>query len=247
MLFLTAAGAFGSTPVHEALSMTQGQFRALAQGPVEDAAVDDIEGLLLAMGGDFGEGRRLTRKARDTFEEFGLGLNALFMARDQALVETYAGDGAAAERLLRPACDALRSTGETGVLSTMVAELAEALYGLGRYAEAEEATRESEQVAQPSDAASQGAWRGVRAKLLARRGEGDEALRLLREAIEWAGTRPEELGNAYANLAETWRLAGDSDRAGEEMERALAMYEQKGIVPMADRMRGRLEELRSNF
>jgi class 3 adenylate cyclase/tetratricopeptide (TPR) repeat protein len=243
MLFLTASATFGSTSVDEALLMTQGQFRALAQGPVEDAAVDDIEGLLRAMGSDFDEGRRLTRKARDTFEEFGLGLTALGMARDQALVETYAGNVAAAERLLRPACDALRLAGETGVLSTMVAELAEALYVLGRYAEAEEASRESERLAQPSDAASQGGWRGVRAKLLARRGEADEALSLVREAIEWAGTRPEELGNAYANLAEIWRLGGVADHAAEALHRALAMYEQKGIVPLAQRMRGRLEEL----
>jgi hypothetical protein len=68
----------------------------------------------------------------------------------------------------------------------------------------------------------------------------------VREAIEWAGTRPEELGNAYANLAEVWRLSGDSDRAAEALERAPAMYGQKGIVPMAERTRGQLEELRSS-
>jgi Tfp pilus assembly protein PilF len=89
-------------------------------------------------------------------------------------------------------------------------------------------------------------WRGVRAKLLARQGEGDVAIRLVRESIEWAGTRPEELGNAHANLAEIWRLGGDSDRAAEAFERAIAMYGQKGIVPMAERMRSRLKELRSS-
>ena len=222
MLFLTAAGALDATPVDEALLMTQQRFRPLSQGPVEEAAVDEIEGLLRAMGGDFDEGRRLTRKARATFGEFGLGLTAIGIARDEALVERYAGDIAAAERLLRSACDALRSAGETGVLSTIVAELAEALYGLGRYAEAEEASLESERLAQPTDAASQGMWRGVRAKLLARRGEGDEALRLARESIEWAGTRPEELGNAYASLAEIWRFGGDSDRAADALEREVS-------------------------
>ena len=64
-------------------------------------------------------------------------------------------------------------------------------------------------------------------------------------SIEWAGKRPEEVGNAYANLAEIWRLGGDLDRAAEALERAIAMYEQKGIVPMAERMRSQLEELRS--
>jgi class 3 adenylate cyclase/tetratricopeptide (TPR) repeat protein len=247
ILFLTAASALGSIPVDEALLITQRRFRALAKGPVEDAAVDDIEGLLLAMGGDFDEGRRLIRKARAVFYEVGLlRLTAVGTARDEALVERYAGDKAAAERLLRPACDELRSIGETGVLSTLVGELADALYDLGRYAEADEASRESERLAQPTDAATHALWRGVRAKLLARQGDDEQAHRLVRESIEWAGTRPEEVGNAYANLAEIWRLSGDSDRAAEALERALVLYEQKGIMPMAERMRGQLEELRSS-
>jgi class 3 adenylate cyclase/tetratricopeptide (TPR) repeat protein len=246
MLFLTASSALGSIPVDEALLMTQRQFRALAQGPVEEAAVDDIEGLLRGMGGDFDEGRRLIRRARATFSEFGLSrLTAVGTARDEALVERYAGDIAAVERLLRSACDELRSIGETGVLSTIVGELAEALYDLGRYAEADEAGRESERLAPPTDAATHVLWRGIRSKLLARQGEGDEAIRLVGESIEWAGARPEELGNAYANLAEVRRLGGDSDRAAEALERAIALYEQKGMMPMAERMRRRLAELRS--
>lgn len=243
ILFLTASVVVDTIPVDEALLMTR-RFRALAQGPVEEAAVDDIEGLLRAMRGEFDEGRRLIRKARATFSEFGLRLTDVATARDEALVEHYAGEAAAVERLLRSACDELRSVGETGYLSTDVGELADALHDLGRHAEAEEASRESERLAQPTDAAAHVQWRGVRAKLLARQG-GDEAVRLVRESIEWAGKRPEEVGNAYANLAEIWRLGGDLDRAAEALERAIAMYEQKGIVPMAERMRSQLEELRS--
>jgi tetratricopeptide (TPR) repeat protein len=166
-------------------------------------------------------------------------------ARDEALVERYAGDTAAVERILRSACDELRLVGDTSFLSTEVGELAEALYALGRYAEADQASRESERLAQSSDAATQVVWRGVRAKLLARRGGGEEALRLAREAIEWAGTSPEELGNAYSNLAAIERIAGHDDQAAEALEHALAMYEQKGMVPMAERIRAQLAELRA--
>ena len=172
-------------------------------------------------------------------------LTAVATARDEALVARYAGDTTAAERILRSACDELRTVGETGSLSTLVGELAEVLYALGRYAEAEAASRESKRLAQPTDAATQVVWRCVRAKLLARRGERDEALRLVREAIEWAGTRPEELGNAYSALAEIERTAGHDERAVDALERALAMYEQKGMVPMAERMRGQLADLRA--
>jgi len=246
LFFLTASVVFGSIPVDEALLMTQRRFRLLAQGPLEEAAVDNIEGLLRSMRGEFDDGRRLIRKARATFAEFGLRSTAVATARDEALVERYAGDTAAVCRILRSASDELRLVGDTRALSTLAGELADALYWLGRYAEAEEASRESERLTQPSDAYSQVVWRGVRAKLLARRGEGDEALRLVREAIGWAGTRPEELGNLYSDLAEIERIAGRSDRAAEALERSLAMYEQKGMVPMAERIRGQLAELRSS-
>jgi class 3 adenylate cyclase/tetratricopeptide (TPR) repeat protein len=246
LFFLTASVVFGTIPVDEALVMMQRRFRALAHGPIEEAAVDNIEGLLRSMRGEFDDGRRLIRKARATFAEFGLRFTAVATARDEALVERYAGDTAAVCRILRSACDELRSVGDTHTLSTLVGELADALYRLGRFAEAEAAIRESEGLASPSDAYTQVVWRGVRARLLARRGEDAEALRLIREAIEWSGTRPEELGNTYWSLAEIERIAGRVDRTAEAIERALAMYEQKGMVPMAERMRGQLAELRSS-
>ena len=246
VLFLATSVVDGTTPVDEALSMTQRRFRALAQGPIEEAAVENVEGLLRAMAGDFDHGRRLIRKARATFAEFGLTLTAVATARDEALVERYAGDTAAVERILRSACDDLRAVGDTAFLATEVGELAEALYELGRYPEADEASRESERLAQPSDAYTQVIWRRVRAKLLARVSENDKATRLAFEAIEWAGTRPEELGDAYRSLAEIERIAGRNARAVDALERALALYTQKGIVPMAERTRRQLARLRAH-
>jgi hypothetical protein len=42
------------------------------------------------------------------------------------------------------------------------------------------------------------------------------------------------------------RLAGHIDEAGEALERALAAYERKGLVPMAARTRAELETLRAS-
>jgi len=167
LFFLNASGALGPMTVDQALSATQQRFRALAQGPTEQAAVEHNEGLLRAMGGELEEGRRLIRKARATFAEFGVRLQAVATAGDEALVEHYAGDTAAVERVLRPACDELRAAGETGYLSTQIGKLAEALYELGRYDEAEEASRERERLTQQAEVVSQIVWRRVRAKLLA--------------------------------------------------------------------------------
>jgi class 3 adenylate cyclase/tetratricopeptide (TPR) repeat protein len=246
IFFLAAWGVVGPVPVDKALSATQGRFRALAQGPLEHAAVEHIEGLLRGMRGEFDEGLRLIRRCRGIFAEFGLKFMTVGTARDEALIGRYAGDPASAERALRPACDELRAMGETSSLSTLVAELADALYELGRYDEAEEASRESERLTQQADVASQIFWRRVRAKLLARRGERDEALRLAREAFEWAGTDSlEHLGDINRDIAEVERLTGHADRGVEALERGLAAYEQKGLMPMAERARRELDELRA--
>jgi tetratricopeptide (TPR) repeat protein len=88
----------------------------------------------------------------------------------------------------------------------------------------------------------------VRAKLLARRGERDSALQLVREALGWAESTEslEDIGDVYRDLAEVMRLAGHVDEAGEALERALGAYERKGLVPMAARTRAELETLRAS-
>jgi class 3 adenylate cyclase/tetratricopeptide (TPR) repeat protein len=224
LFFLCAFGVFGPLPVAQALSNSRTRFRALAQGPVEAAAVEHIEGLLRAMSGELHEGRRIIRRTRATFAEFGLRQRAVATARDEALVERYAGDAAAVERVLRPACDALRRSGDVGSLSIEIGELAEALYELGRYDEAEDASGEGERLASEADVASQVVWRRVRAKLLARRGKGDEARRLVHEAIGLTKTSGdlEQLGDSYRDLATVERLGGFSDEATKALEQALA-------------------------
>jgi tetratricopeptide (TPR) repeat protein len=239
LFFLCASRVFGPTPVAQGLSSLRTRLRLLAQGPIEEAVVEHLEGLLLAMNGELEEGRRLIRQARATFAEFGLTQRAVATARDEALVERYSGDPAAVERVLRPACDELRRTGDVGGLSMHVGELAEALYQLARYDEAEQANREAERTSLESDVASQVVWRRVRAKLLARRGERDEARRLVREAIALAEASHdlEQLGDAYRDLAAVEQQSGSANDASIALEQALAAYTQKSLVPMAHRTR----------
>ena len=247
LFFRCASGVLGPVPVDAALSESKRQLRRLAQGPVEEATVEHIEGLLLGMRGEFDEGLRIIRKTRATFAEFGLKLTAASTARDEALIARYAGDLATAERVLRSGCDELRAFGETGYLATEIGELAIVLYELGRYDEADQACRDCERLAASADVFPQAIWRRVRAKLLARAGERDEALRLAHEAIKWAGTRLEELGDAYRDLAEIEQLGGGTPGAEEALERALAAYERKGLLPGVERTRRQLAELRASL
>jgi tetratricopeptide (TPR) repeat protein len=244
VFFLCASGVLGTAPVEEALATSERRFRALAQGPLEEAAVEHMEGLLRGMRGEFDEGLRTIRKTRAIFADFGLKMTAVATGRDEALIARYAGDPAAAERVLRISCDQLRALGETGILSLELGELADALYGLGRLDEAMELNRECGHLAQAADESTQTVYNRVRAKLLARAGDSDEALRLAREAIELAGTRLEELADVYLDLAEVERLGGRALEAAAALERAVVAYEQKGIVPMAERARRELAEVR---
>src|SRR5439155_8142653 len=89
-----------------------------------------------------------------------------------------------AVELLRPGIERLQEIGETGFASTSRSMLAEALYELGDDAEAEESTSLARQLGAPDDYETQYAWRSVLARVMARRGQHDEAVRLAREAVE---------------------------------------------------------------
>ncbi len=82
-------------------------------------------------------------------------------------------------------CEALERVGELGFLSSIAPLLADALYMQGRDEEALRLTERwrPERLTVPEDADAQAGWRRVRAKVLARMGDFDEAERLGREAM----------------------------------------------------------------
>jgi hypothetical protein len=126
--------------------------------------------------------------------------------------------------------------GNWSALSTRAADLAEALFRLGRLDEAEAAAATAEAHAQEDDLTVQPLWRGVRAKLLAARGlAGAEAL--AREAVALA-ERTDALGlraKVRLDLAEV--IADRPDEAAAEAEEAVRLYERKGNAVAAERAR----------
>jgi tetratricopeptide (TPR) repeat protein len=137
--------------------------------------------------------------------------------------------------------------GETAYLSTAAGVLAEALYLQGRYHEAEEWTRTSEQTASPEDTASQIEWRTVWAKLLARRGAFGEAesLACAAVAIGRETDDPRTLADALLGFAEVLELAGREGEAFPLIEEALGLYQRKEILPSVERARARLAALQA--
>ena len=121
--------------------------------------------------------------------------------------------------------------GETGILSTLAALLAEAVLAQGRDAEAEELTRASEHAAAADDAASQIAWRRIRALALSRRGAHGEATTLAHDAVERAVETDFLVAHADALVALGEVLQAGGDVTGSNARRAEAgrLYEVKGV------------------
>ena len=229
---------YGPTRVDEALRWYEAQE---AQHPIALTQ----QAMLEAMRGNFDRARALVGSADAIAEEFGPKL--YLAAGGMALweVETLAGDPSAAERAIRPSCELLEELGEVGYRYMAVSQLAASLYALERLDEAEKWTRAAEAFAPTDDIASQMLWRQVRAQVLARRGERAEAEQLAREAVSLAGETDmlNWHGNALADLAEVYALAGRAQESRAQLKQALALYERKGNIVAGAKVRRRLAEL----
>jgi class 3 adenylate cyclase/tetratricopeptide (TPR) repeat protein len=199
-----------------------------------------------AMQGDFEEARRLADEANREIAEREPAINVA-MARGQhrGWIENLAGDPAAAEQVQREGYAVLEALGESGYRSTLAGELAQSIYAQGRFDEAERFAEISKAAAASDDLTSQALWRGVRAKVLARRGESAEAERLAREGLAMIEKTEFVMHHSLAllDLAEVLRVAGNTSEAAELAERALTIYEKKGIVVMAETTRALLADL----
>ncbi len=82
----------------------------------------------------------------------------------------------------------------------------------------------------------------MKALVLARRSEHEEAVRLAREAVEIAERTdlPNAQGRAWRDLGEVLELAGRTGDAIAALEQALERYERKKNLAMTNRTRGRL-------
>jgi class 3 adenylate cyclase/tetratricopeptide (TPR) repeat protein len=163
------------------------------------------------------------------------------------VIELHAGDPAAAAAAGEESCRLRAELGRWSEYSTVAAGLAGAYCELGRLDEAEEWAARGAKRGAADDAITQMLWRQARARVLARRGEHDEAEGLAREAVD-IGEATEDLGSkaeTRADLGEVLALAGRAQEAAEAVEQALVRFEAKENVVMAERMRERLAALRA--
>jgi class 3 adenylate cyclase/tetratricopeptide (TPR) repeat protein len=241
LAFVEAVTFSWQGPNHVNEDITRGE-RLLAG--IEDSTTPVVAYNLLglsmsqAMIGEIEEARSLFERGSSILRELGMDLELAAAAGiTGAFVEMMAGDLVAAEAFVRPAYETLAAMGEKARLSSRTAFLAGVLYEQGRYDEAAEMVDITDHVSAPDDLEPQIWLRGVRAKVLARRGSFEEAIHEARENVRMAeGTDwPGYTGMAWMDLAETLHLAGRDEEAVESARAAGRHLEKKGALIMMER------------
>jgi tetratricopeptide (TPR) repeat protein len=234
----------GPTHVTEAIRRCEAIRTEVGGNPSAAAHVMQSVAALHAMEGGFDRARELLASSNAMFAELGLTLTSA-AGHDTAWVELLAGDPVAAERSLRAGYATLEEMGESTVLSTSAAYLAQALLAQRRDQEAERYAQLSDELASADDLLTQIIWRGVKARTLAGRGRLEEAERLARESVALADRTDfiNHRGDALVDFAIVLRQAGQVDQARAALAEGLRLYQQKGNTVAAGKARAELAEL----
>jgi DNA-binding SARP family transcriptional activator len=234
---------YGPTPVSVAIDRCE-KLRRTAVDRYGKANVEVYLGGLVAQTGDFRGARRLVSSAKEAFDELGQRASAAtYSAAVLGDIELLEDDALGAEATFRWLCEELQQTGGFSHLASRAGDLAESLYRLERLDEAFEWTDVAKRYSADDDLDARVLWMPVRAKVLARRRSLQEAVALAIGALEVAETTDalNQHAKARRDLGEILTLDGRVDDARAAFARALELYEAKGNVVGARRVRSALE------
>ena len=237
---LSIAFTWGPRPAPEALRILESVIGGTDRHPGMqlDLAV------LIAMTGRLDDARSIAQAAEHELHELGDESSAHIYVAD---IEAIAGNHDIAADRLRRECVYMRARGLKAALGTYTSMLARALCLIGEFDEAELSASEGRENAEEVDPVAQALWRQVTALALSQKGSHADAERFAREAVEYIG-RSDGLwarGDALSDLALVLETAGRREDAVGVLREALAVYEQKGIVPIVHRTRERLAILQA--
>jgi tetratricopeptide (TPR) repeat protein len=180
--------------------------------------------------GDFDAARTAMNSWRSQIRELGQMMRYYGTADCAWDVCWLAEDWASGERALREAYEELERTGERAARPVIAAYLAEALFRQGKIEEADSFSRVAEELSARDDVQSEAAWRRIRARILAERGEVDEAVALAGRSVELLAETDllDEHAAACLGLASVLIAAGRNSEAHEAAGQAIRLYERKG-------------------
>ena len=222
--------AFGPVPVDEGLLWVSEVLERAPNAAFFEGWSQHMFGHLRARLGEFEAAREAIEAWRTHLRE--LGQESVYHQLVGCLwdVCSLAEDWVFAERALREADESFGRSGDKGHRSAVAPMLGEALFRQGKLDEAERYSLLSEELSATDDVAAQALWRGVRAKVLAARGQVEPALGLAKEAVAIL-TETDFLdwhAQACLDLASLLREAGDRDAARAAAGEAVALYTRRG-------------------
>ena len=233
---------FGDTSVDEGARYLDGVLARLGDVPAVRSFGQHVHAHLLARRGEFDQARALISGWREHTRELGR-LKAYAMSAGCVWdVLSLAEDWPAAETDLRESYEMLEGMGDKAMFSTIAAYLARACFEQGRLDEADRYAAISADRGSSDDTVNEAAWRSVRARLLAARGDRDAAATMARSAIENAD-RSGLIETSAATRLDLAQILGPSPEAERAVGEALAYYERKGNrvgVARATAARGRV-------
>jgi tetratricopeptide (TPR) repeat protein len=195
----------------------------------------------------FDEAASLWERQHRGLLERGLVLDAWTTGLQRGLSCMMAGRYAEAAAIYRESWDALREMKEYGYASTIGAELARALASQGRTDEARAAAHAAEAIAPPGDWVTVVSVGWARATASSADGRHDEAVALMRAALD--GARQHEYLDYKTELWFAYGViladAGRDADARAALKEALRLAELKGSTAYAVPARERLDALRA--
>jgi class 3 adenylate cyclase/tetratricopeptide (TPR) repeat protein len=240
---LANSSLWGPTPVPEIIEICERQL-PLANSRLAAATITGSLALARAMAMDPGATAHAAEAIRMRTEVMGSEELAHSFAAGE--VELMLGDLAAAEAAHRRTAAVLERLGETGERSTIAGMLALVLFERGRPdEEVLEHVELCRTLASEDDAVAHAQWRHLLALVAARAGRFEEAWRLIGEAtaiveqtdfVWFRGAIARDRGRIH-----DW--AGEREAAGAEYETALSLFERKGDLADAERVRQMLARL----
>ena len=239
---------FGSTPAADGISATR-EIREQHPDSLEiQAWTNRVIGSLIALQGDETTGRELLEEARSMFAELGHHEALAAHPFSTAPLELRAGNPAAAERELRAGLEILEGTGERARAGHLAALLAGVLAQQGRLDEADEYLAVARETIQAIDVSGLAQLKISTARVLALRGELEEAVRLAAEAAALIDGTQELLNMPDLLMwqAEVLELAGSVEDAKAALTKAVDAAARKGSVVGAALATERLAALKTS-
>ena len=212
------------------------ELRALSlTSPRMEHAALILESWLAADAGRFDEAHASFDRADAILGEIGLTMHRDLLRGMPAEFALREGRPDEAVRILRTVLDGLMAFGETSYSSTVATTLALALYVNGEPDEAERLAVDGEAMGGTEDVINFAEGRGVRAMVMADRGDLERAEELARSAVDYALLTdfPETHARAYLALAHVLGKANRNDEARPLIELAVERYETRGNVVSA--------------